>query len=99
MLSCAFRRPTDRASAAIDRADRQRRATESRHQNATELRNAQLSGVGCKPLLDGGARRGLDYKHQKLNRYEGEMPDYARDVYRVAGEESEGGADQGESQK
>jgi hypothetical protein len=48
------RRITDRASAATDSADRQRRATESRRQNATELRNAQLSVVSCKPLLDSG---------------------------------------------
>jgi hypothetical protein len=26
----------------------------SRRQNATEFRNAQLSVVSCKPLLDGG---------------------------------------------
>ena len=30
----------------------------SRRQNATELRNAGLSVVSCKPLLDGGARSG-----------------------------------------
>jgi hypothetical protein len=44
---------TDRASAATDSADRQRCATEPRRQNATNFRNAQLSVVSCKPLLDG----------------------------------------------
>ena len=44
---------TVRASAATDSADRQRHATGSRRQNATESRNAQLSVVSCEPLLGG----------------------------------------------
>jgi len=44
-------RPTDRASAATDSADRQRWGTAVRRQNATELGNAQLSVVSCKPLI------------------------------------------------
>jgi len=44
--------PMDRASTATDSADRQRHATESRRQNATEFGNALLSVVSCKPLLD-----------------------------------------------
>ena len=47
-------RLTDGASAATDSADRQRHATDARRQNATEVRDAQLSVVSCKPLLDGG---------------------------------------------
>jgi hypothetical protein len=52
----ASRRPTDRASIAASSADRQRDAAGSRRQDATELRSAQLSGVGCKPLSGGVPR-------------------------------------------
>ncbi len=52
---------TDLASAATDIADRQRRATESRRQNATELRNAQLSVVSCKRLVASDAHRRARY--------------------------------------
>ena len=50
-------RPTDRVSAATDSADRQRRATEPQRQNATELRNAQLSVVSLEALVARRLRR------------------------------------------
>ena len=53
----SFRAAVERTgrSAATASADHQRDATVSRRQNATELRNAQLSVVSCKPLLRGMA--------------------------------------------
>ena len=72
---------TDRVSAATDSADRQRHATESRRQNVTQLSNAQLSIVSCKPLLDGALLPGvISKKGVKADRGDYQTPEKATEI-------------------